>query len=743
MVVLVASVAVSVWLWLALARSRGASAEHAVPAESAPSAARASPEPSGAPEPSAAREALPSVAKERKTPDADDSDPPTPERPGPGQALLRVEVVALETGAPLAGIQLWLWNEDDIELATSTQTDPARGLEGDDVRTDAAGRAEFVVVAGRSYGITGSDETGKANTRDFQPKLELLVKGQERALHFALPTAWTRDWYGRMVDGETGAPLVGAEVVALLSDSDKPLAGLVQLARALTDGDGRVSFRLPSWTGVTARCAVAGYFWGACSTEDEAGEPEAAQAVALHRVAALDVTVHEADGHPAPGFEVRMGLNSFELTHESRSEFLEWKAVTDAAGRCSFAELPSKISLRLHVQHGEGVLVHPSGWIESDGVELAPGEHRALELRLDAGIRLSGRVLDSAGIPLAGVKLILAQGSAYMAGTLLPGPMDARLLDPRVGRSGGASVTTVSDDDGRFSVEGTPPGVWALGPDTDEDQDLPSVLLFFRIEPGATEKEVELRLDRGLSIRGTVLDPEGKPVRGAFVDCFGPATGTRVHDYSARDGSFSFGPLVQGNYQLRVGGGGDDAPTVIGAEDVEAPAGAQDVVLHQRWGGVLHGRVVNAHGETVEASVELVGFPYSHIEEGSFAFANVPPGNYDLVATSVDEIGLLASIPVRPQTVIEDLEVHLEPGVHLTVRLSGVEDSVRIDVVGREIAIASLFEQEDFAGEQIVPPGDVRVVFSRRVDGHWEAVHEERRTAVLGEALTVEYQDTP
>src|SRR5262245_28901893 len=59
-------------------------------------------------------------------------DPPTPARPGPAQALLRVEVVARETAKALAGVQLGLSStadDDDHEWRTSTQSDPSRGVE--------------------------------------------------------------------------------------------------------------------------------------------------------------------------------------------------------------------------------------------------------------------------------------------------------------------------------------------------------------------------------------------------------------------------------------------------------------------------------------------------------------------------------------------------------------------------------------------------------------------------------------
>src|SRR5688572_18486653 len=58
----------------------------------------------------------PEEAKSRGGDEEEESDPPTPEHPGPGQALLHVEVVALETGRPLVGAHLAMSPTDyDVE----------------------------------------------------------------------------------------------------------------------------------------------------------------------------------------------------------------------------------------------------------------------------------------------------------------------------------------------------------------------------------------------------------------------------------------------------------------------------------------------------------------------------------------------------------------------------------------------------------------------------------------------------
>src|SRR5262245_53743266 len=172
--------------------------------------------------PTPARELVP---QEERAP-AVDADPPTPERPGPGQALLRVQAVALETGKPLAGIELGLRpaegvteeEADEHPWFCSTQSDPSRGLENVTVVTNAQGRGEFLVEAGFAYALHGSGPDGLADEGELE--LGAFEAGTEREVRLGLPTAWTLEWHGRIVDEASERAPAGIEVVALTDEED-------------------------------------------------------------------------------------------------------------------------------------------------------------------------------------------------------------------------------------------------------------------------------------------------------------------------------------------------------------------------------------------------------------------------------------------------------------------------------------------------------------------------------------------
>jgi hypothetical protein len=170
--------------------------------------------------PTLVREAVPVEKHVGANEAADSPDSLTPGRPGPEQALLRVEVVALETGKPLSGARLFMSPTDDSvehEWISSTQPDPSRGVENDDVLTDTEGRGEFVLQTGFAYTLIGDGESGLADEGELA--LEPLRAGEEREVCLALRTSWDFDWHGRVEDGETGLPIVGAEVIARVNGS--------------------------------------------------------------------------------------------------------------------------------------------------------------------------------------------------------------------------------------------------------------------------------------------------------------------------------------------------------------------------------------------------------------------------------------------------------------------------------------------------------------------------------------------
>lgn len=651
-----------------LARSRGTTDEVAQPASSdasrlVPDATSPALSEPASLDPAPSRD--PQPLTEMAQSDSDDGEgevyPLTPERPGAGQALLRVEVVALETGAPLPGAELALFDvadeneeeDEDRDWDFSTQPDPSRGVEGDDVITDGHGRGEFVVRAGVAYELDGSGPHGLAD--NVEQELEPLREGEHREVRLALPTAWTFDWHARVIDGETERPLVGVEVVAYDAGADR-IEDLVEMTRGRTVADGRVALRLPAWESVLVRCEQAGYFDGGCQVKEAAASFETAQTIVLRRPATLVVHVLDVGGGPAAGLEVSVSVPSWQVYEGWYLRGPSWSQSTDDEGRCEFPDLPSAADVFIQIRRGDRVL---EGTSPSETFQLLPGERRSVEWRLPDGVTLSGRVRGSDGQPVSDLALHLRPSPLSF-----DNPVGARyhlgrwLARDNFISSDPTAASSTTDAQGAFSIDSVPSGSWLIGPRAEEFPDVVQPLV---IRPGQPAF-VDLVLDRNVFIRGIVLDPEGRPVRGASVHC----RGTGFLAWASRcateaDGSFDAEPLLAGRYLLRADR--CDEPWLAASEEVEVDSGTEAVVLRMRWGGLVRVRAQGTAGEEIPRATTCWFSPAGEPEDPMTE--SVLAGIHHIaVRTGDGRIGILRDVVVLPRQ-IQELTVEVTPGARV------------------------------------------------------------------------------
>ncbi|MSR61293.1 MAG: hypothetical protein EXS08_02435 [Planctomycetes bacterium] len=671
--------------------------------------------------------------------DEDAEDPPTPVHPGPGQALLRVLVVARETEQPLAGVSLGLTSDDEEhEWRSSTQADPARGVENDEVLTDAAGHGEFVVQTDFAYTLYGEGQDGLAEQGELT--LEPFRGGEEREVRLALPTAWAFDWHGRVVD-ENGVPIPGVEVSAYARGSAKRVADLHELARGCSDGDGRVVLRLPAWERRVALGRAPGRFLGGCWIDAAAGAFETAQSLTLRRFAALTALVTDSEGHPATDVGVWLTTGSWALGKEMYGlEDYEWSQPTDANGRCEFVDLPAAAELRVSLRQS-GRMPQKPVEMTSSTLELAPGEHAHVHWSMLGGASVEARVRGRDGAALRGVRLAIQ--SLYWSPEMVE---RTRGLVLTWGEAIGHSPSTtgsspVSDEEGRAHFEGVTAGWWALGPAQDESR-FPGVAEVFRVPAELGRVEVELVLDAGGEIRGKVLTPDGQPARGSGVTWRGSEQRLQyIHGFSEwadRDGSFALSALVPGEYRLEAS---PDDPLHRGSEPVLAHTGDPSVEIHLRWAGIARGTVVDAQGQPVEAGVSVR--TERGWDGGEFDLGNLAPGLHDFIATTNDgRIGVLRDVRIAGGEVLDGLVIPVSEGAQLTVATRNESDatlSIEIRWEGVELPFGNGLSQE--STRRTVPPGEIVVRWLSWEPGgsrHFE--HEERRTVATGQELTVNWE---
>jgi hypothetical protein len=658
-------------------------------------------------------------------------DPPTPAHPGPGEALLRVEITALETGAPLAGVELGIYpvddDENDREWSFSTQSDPARGVEGDEVVTDAGGRGEFVLRASTPYRLRASGPNGLADEgwEEFAP----LAEGEERTLRMGLATAWTFDWHGRVVDGETEQPLAGVEVVARTNSGDS-IDESIELARGRTVGDGRIVLRLPAWQHAIVRCEAPGHFWGGSRVREEAASPDAAQTVTLRRPAGLAGTVLGSDGSAVPDIEVSVAAPAWQLIEGSYWDDVLWTGVSNADGRCAFPELPSAVELFVTLRRGERVLA----WTHSstDALRLEPGESHAVEWQLAGGARVTGRLVDHGGAPQAGVELVLRAAQLPITNPRLEPLYTGRLVRKESSDRNAPSVArTSTETDGSFAFEDVSAGGWMLEFDS---KGFPELALPFVVHAGEELVELAPVVDRGLAIRGRVLDPEGAPVNGTSIWARG--TGVELRFVGARgesrvDGSFTLEPVCAGTYLLETLP--LDDPFVARSEPVACRAGDAAVELRLRWGGTLEVTSIDAaSGEEVDSRVSVRPAREGAYETLGWEQQHLPAGHYEVVAWTKDTIGVLPDLLVGERSAAT-VDVLLAPGARVSF---GDWSDPALDVHGLEVFAGALLRST--GDPLLVPAGPVRVrAWHERLDGTRETVLELEHTLAAGEEWVV------
>ncbi|MCC6996578.1 MAG: carboxypeptidase regulatory-like domain-containing protein [Deltaproteobacteria bacterium] len=262
-------------------------------------------------------------------------------------------------------------------------------------------------------------------------------------------------------------------------------------------------------------------------------------------------------------------------------------AVSDAEGRFAFSALPAG-TFRFVAQHAEAG-PGTSAPLTLDG--LTPRE--GIEIRLEGGARLAGRVVDGAGagVAAATVRVALREG-------LLWSPTRVAL----------------ADDDGRFDLRGLPRrAVDVLA----RSASASSAVVVADLAATPVRQDLVLTLEVDGVIAGVVVTPAGEPIPEALVQVVPELQGDPrarrewglrgfPRDIADGAGRFSLGGLPPGAYRLRAArpGAVEDA-LEVGAGLAVKP-GDREVRIVVPEDGVVRGRVAYQDGST--PGLYAVGF---------------------------------------------------------------------------------------------------------------------------------------
>ena len=327
--------------------------------------------------------------------------------------------------------------------------------------------------------------------------------------------------------------------------------------------------------------------------------------------------------------------------------------------------LPALYELQLRPDHLAGLS------LDLDGLEV--GQETELELSLGEGTSVAGRVVDEAGVGIAGASV-------------------AAVVSAPMGRSDWGEREVQTGADGSFLLEHLPARTLALR--ADHEGLLQSPVHHVTAREGARETGVVITLERGGTIAGTLLWPDGRPVVaqevrvefdganrfGGITRNLGANRGARGSSHTDDEGHFEVVGLGSGPFCVTAGIDPettgdpkelDDHGLRWSARLDDVPAGELDLRLVLATHVPVHGKVVDLAGEPVREfrlhAVQLMQTGIGPLardqrvhdyanEEGSFKLGGLEEGPWNIYAVA-DDFGasepFRLDLPAEPAPVIE------------------------------------------------------------------------------------------
>lgn len=508
--------------------------------------------------------------------------------------------------APLAGALVWnggsAWTRSgprgDFEL---------RAPSGDEGRIEAAARGRM---------------------SDAQP----WRRDRNEPLTLVLDPAGTIT--GRVVD-EDGLPVAGAELVLAPLPGPAGPSGSGPF-RALADADGRFRFPdLPRGRRFDLEVFREGYV--SASLPGVEARPGSPLRIELRVGRALAGRVAGPDGEPVA--EAQVSVVETTLVELEGSRFSQGltrsHARTDEEGRFLLAALePGSVQLQVDAPGYRRRKV--------PGLQIPEqGEAPAVEIALERGASIAGRVLDGQGRPARGA-MVRAEGGHTGDGVL--------------SFAGGHA-----DAEGRYRLDGLEAGPHQVFAES-ADRDLRTQGAL-EVRPGTNR--LDLTFPSGVEVSGRAVDPRGEPVAGVSVHLWALRGGQARYATTTGNGSFTFADVVEGEYRLRGSGRGFATSSLPDPVRVgRAPVDGLELRLSP--GVVIRGRIlglapedrdeihVSAHvvdgGELAQGTVD---------SEGSYRIPGVGPGEWNVLANLSSEASAHGVAQVREgdEEVVLDLQL--------------------------------------------------------------------------------------
>lgn len=366
-----------------------------------------------------------------------------------------------------------------------------------------------------------------------------------------------------------------------------------------------------------------------------------------------------------------------------------------------------------------------------------PGDYRLVAGA--PGLRLDGPpvsvTLGDGGLPP--LELVLTPGEE-IAGTLIGLPEAGDPAKYRViaylGRASGLGMAQqfgTPGPDGRFRLTGLEPGLWTVNAYGPNGRNARAEV---EVTAGGGPYRVDLEIGGGLTLAGTVT-AAGEPLPGASVHLTRADGPHRASARTGSDGSFRIEGLEAGVYEVVVGHGmahlGRRELDLAGDDEIHLDVAAASLagsVLDAEGGPVgeaqVHAR--SARGDGSEGLVMTLTDP-----AGRFAFAFLPPGEYEVIANAHAGPSARATVSLEAGD-RREVELRLDRGSELVLipHLAGGGHPLRVTV--------SVLRAGGPVYQNVAPvAADGSAVFFDVPDGAWTLIAHGDETAMVEAAAEV------
>lgn len=461
-----------------------------------------------------------------------------------------------------------------------------------------------------------------------------IVEGQsEYVVNLTLDGG--KDFEGRVIAKQGGAGIAGA-LVSLQSrgggrGSMTSFGGMGdqggQTVWAVTDAEGKFSVTHLAAGKYAVQARADGYVQGN-ATVDLAASNQVT--VEIEPELTIEGTVKFADGTPAEGAQVNAQRDPQPTGGEGG-----WQP---GSGSWGMSGTGGRFRLTALAPGNYKITVSPD-WqgelnIRTKTTDAIASGSTDVKIVVESGGVIAGVVLDPQKKPVTGLWVYAN-----------PEPKDGKPVE------GAASRNVRTKEDGTFVAGGLTDGAtYSLLVQSNQGWDMAGSVSYKNVtlkSVAVGTRNIEIVLEEGLSITGTVVDADGKPVANTYLMCNSVSAdgkGSRQNRNSMTDasGAFTISGLDPGDCAISMpdwGGAGPGAGLVIQNGD-KVPAGTKDVRLVASKGVTITGSVADETGAAIK-NAQVSATPKSggksrnaaSKEDGTFELTGLVAGqSYKLVA---------------------------------------------------------------------------------------------------------------